>query len=60
MQIQSVVGNCTYLTKSADNFFCLILFACLFVSHEGHLDLKFRQAATVSRLKQLTTLLTLL
>ena len=42
------------------HFFCLILFVCLFVSHEGNRDLKFGQAATVSRLKQLTTLLTLL
>lgn len=41
-------------------FFCLILFVCLFVSHEGNGDLKFGQAATVPRLKQLTTLLTLL
>ena len=34
-------------------------FVCMFVSHEDNPDLKFGQAATVSRLKQLTTLLTL-
>ena len=39
-------------------WFCL--YACLFASHESNRDLKFGQAATVSRLKQLTTLLTLL
>ena len=34
-------------------------FVCMFVSHDGNRDLKFGQAATVPRLKQLTTLLTL-
>ena len=40
MQIQSVVRNCTYLTKSADNFFLV----SLFVSHEDNRHFKFGHA----------------